>query len=150
MFCFAAILYKSSLHKLAGALKFIYINVNCVLLCTHKLHFHTLCSLPQLIVKIYNFIQDNDKEKEKVCVCSFKLLRLIFFKVWIKNLLQWPCLALYNTLKLLSHSMIRGCSKCFHCINQIPGLIKRAMHKAFSKCCSGIAIISDHPSLEDK
>lgn len=74
-------LINSASKNLAGALKFIYINVNCALLCTHKLHFHTLCSLPHLIVRIYNFIQGNDKEKGKGCICSFKLLKLIFFKV---------------------------------------------------------------------
>lgn len=29
--------------------------------------------------KMYNFIQGNDKEKGKGHVCSFKLLKLIFF-----------------------------------------------------------------------
>lgn len=37
--------------NLAGALKFIYINVNHVLLCTHKLHFRAVCNLPHLMLK---------------------------------------------------------------------------------------------------
>lgn len=53
--------------------------------------------------------------------------------------------------KLVRNADKRADLKRLHGINQIAGLIKSGLNKAFfSKCCSGMAIIFDQPSLEDK